>query len=104
MTIGVGIFVTAVGAILAFAVDAQTQGFDWHAAGVITMIAGIVITVAAAIATMAYRRRTYTPYATPVAASPSVTVVEDRYADAVVQQPVVRTPRVVEQRVIRRTP
>jgi hypothetical protein len=98
VTIGVGIFVTALGAILAYAVDVQTEGFDWHAAGVITMIAGIVITVAAAIATMASRRRYVAPYTT--AAVAPTTVVEDRY----VESPVVeRAPRVVEQRVVRRT-
>ena len=104
MTIGIGVLVTAVGAILAYAVEVQTEGFDWHAAGVITMIAGVVITVAAAIATLATRRRVVAPLATTAYTTPvaSQTVVEDRYVQAAT--PVVdQSPRVVEQRVVRRT-
>ena len=42
MGIGVSIFLLAVGAILAFAVDVSTQGFDLNAVGVILMIVGVI--------------------------------------------------------------
>jgi len=40
MGIGVSVFLLAIGAILAFAVEVNTQGFDLNAVGVILMIAG----------------------------------------------------------------
>ena len=40
MTIGVSIFLIAVGAILTFAVDARVAGIDIDVVGVILMIAG----------------------------------------------------------------
>jgi membrane protein implicated in regulation of membrane protease activity len=42
MTIGTSIFLIAVGAILAFAVNATVAGFSIQTAGVILMIAGVV--------------------------------------------------------------
>ena len=42
MGIGVSVFLLAVGAILAFAVDVNTQGFDLNAVGVILMIVGAI--------------------------------------------------------------
>jgi hypothetical protein len=42
MTIGTSIFLIAVGAILAFAVDASVAGFSIQTAGVILMVAGVV--------------------------------------------------------------
>jgi hypothetical protein len=42
MTIGTSIFLIAVGAILAFAVDATVAGFSIQTAGVILMVAGVV--------------------------------------------------------------
>ena len=42
MGIGTSIFLFAVGAILRFAVDVQTDGFNLHAVGVILMIVGAV--------------------------------------------------------------
>ena len=42
MGIGVSIFLLAIGAILAFAVDVSTQGFDLNAVGVILMIVGAI--------------------------------------------------------------
>ncbi len=41
MGIGTSIFLVAVGAILRFAVDVQTQGFNLHTIGVILMLVGI---------------------------------------------------------------
>jgi uncharacterized protein DUF6458 len=40
MGIGVSIFLIAVGAVLAFAVNANTEGFDVNTVGVILMIVG----------------------------------------------------------------
>jgi hypothetical protein len=42
MGIGVSIFLIAVGAILAFAVDVHTSGIDLNAVGVILMIVGAI--------------------------------------------------------------
>src|SRR3982074_2498268 len=42
MGLGVGIFLTAVGAILAFAVSKTVSGVDIHAIGWILMIVGII--------------------------------------------------------------
>jgi hypothetical protein len=40
MGIGVSIFLVAVGAILAFAVNVQTEGFNLNTVGIILMIVG----------------------------------------------------------------
>jgi hypothetical protein len=42
MGIGVSIFLVAVGAILTYAVDVQTEGFDLDTVGVILMIVGAI--------------------------------------------------------------
>jgi hypothetical protein len=42
MGIGVSVFLIAVGAILAFAVDVTTEGFDLDTIGVILMIVGAI--------------------------------------------------------------
>lgn len=42
MGIGVSVFLLAVGAILAFAVDVSTQGIDLNTVGVILMIVGLL--------------------------------------------------------------
>lgn len=42
MGIGVGIFLVAIGAILAFAVNVQSNGIDLNAVGVILMLVGAV--------------------------------------------------------------
>ncbi|HEX7165738.1 MAG TPA: DUF6458 family protein [Acidimicrobiales bacterium] len=42
MGIGVSVFLLAVGAILAFAVDASVSGLDLDTVGVILMIAGVI--------------------------------------------------------------
>ncbi|HEX7168495.1 MAG TPA: DUF6458 family protein [Acidimicrobiales bacterium] len=42
MGIGVSVFLLAIGAILAFAVEVNTQGFDLNTVGVILMIAGLL--------------------------------------------------------------
>ena len=42
MGIGVSVFLLALGAILAFAVDVTTQGLDLNTVGVILMIVGLI--------------------------------------------------------------
>ena len=42
MGIGTSIFLIAVGAILDFAVDVRTQGFNLHTIGVILMVVGAI--------------------------------------------------------------
>ena len=42
MGIGVSLFLLAVGAILAFAVDVTTEGFNVNTIGVILMIVGVI--------------------------------------------------------------
>ncbi len=42
MGIGVSLFLLAIGAILAFAVDVTTEGFNIDTVGVILMIVGII--------------------------------------------------------------
>ena len=42
MGIGVSVFLLALGAILAFAVNVQTSGFDLNTIGIILMVAGAV--------------------------------------------------------------
>jgi hypothetical protein len=42
MGIGVSVFLIAVGAILAFAIDASADGFNLDTVGVILMIAGAI--------------------------------------------------------------
>lgn len=42
MGIGASLFLIAVGAILNFAVDVNTEGFNLHTIGVILMIVGVI--------------------------------------------------------------
>ena len=42
MGIGISVFLMAVGAILAFAVDVSTEGFDLNTIGVILMVVGAI--------------------------------------------------------------
>ena len=42
MGIGVSVFLLAVGAILAFAVEFSTEGIDLNAVGVILMVVGVI--------------------------------------------------------------
>lgn len=56
MTIGIGILIAAVGAVLRFAVTAEVSWIDIQTAGTILIVAGLVIAFVAAIATMSRRR------------------------------------------------
>jgi len=78
MGIGVSVFLIAVGAILAFAVNVQTSGIDLSTVGMILMIAGVIGLLASLVMFGGWNRGT--------------TVVEDGYVD----EPVAR------RRVVRR--
>ena len=59
MGIGAGIFLVAVGAILAFAVNYTASGFNIHTVGIILMIAGVA-GIILDVALFAPRRRSRT--------------------------------------------
>jgi sulfite exporter TauE/SafE len=42
MGLGTSLFLIAVGAVLDFAIDVQTQGFNLHTIGVILMVVGVI--------------------------------------------------------------
>ena len=49
MGIGVSVFLMAVGAILAFAVDAEVGGVDLDTSGIILMVVGVIGLIASMI-------------------------------------------------------
>lgn len=57
MGIGVSVFLLAVGAILAFAIDVSANGIDLQAVGVILMIAGALGLLASLVLTSQLSRR-----------------------------------------------
>lgn len=61
MTIGVSIFLIAVGAIITFALDAHVSGIDLDVVGVILMLAGLV-GILLELVLFAPRRRAGTTY------------------------------------------
>jgi hypothetical protein len=71
MTIGAGIFLMAVGAILAFAVNVSISGLDIAVVGAILMIAGAV-GIALELAVWGPRRRRAAVYTDPVAPTSEV--------------------------------
>lgn len=73
MGIGAGLFLVALGAVLTFAVNVTTSGFNLNTIGVILMIVG-ALGILVDLAIFAPRRRT------PAAAQPVATrtVVQDR--------------------------
>jgi membrane protein implicated in regulation of membrane protease activity len=56
MTMGIGVFLFVVGAILAFAVHATVSGFSLMTAGDILMVAGVVVFAISLILTLSRRR------------------------------------------------
>lgn len=104
MTIGASIFLIALGAVLAFAVDVTTSGIDLNTIGVILMVVGVIgLAVGMVILNGGGfyggpRRRTVVEDAYvddgPVVAPRRRAVVEDAYVD----EPVVASRR----RVVRR--
>ena len=57
MTIGASIFLIALGAVLAFAVNVSTSGFDLNTIGVILMVIGALGIVVSLIFMGAWNRR-----------------------------------------------
>ena len=55
MGIGIGVFLIAVGAILAFAVEASVQGIELNVVGWILMIAGAIGVAVGALAASRHR-------------------------------------------------
>ena len=103
MTIGASIFLIALGAVLAFAVDVSTSGIDLNTIGVILMVVGVIgLAVGMLILNGGGfyggpRRRTVVEdaYVDEPVAPRRRTVVEDAYVD---EAPVVSSRR----RVVRR--
>ena len=62
MTVGAGIFLAALGAILHYAVADQIEGVDLSAIGVILMIAGVIGIVIGLIQTATARRHVVTEH------------------------------------------
>ena len=74
MSIGASIFLLVIGAILTFAVNVSTEGFNINTVGIILMVAGVVgllLSVLFGSSFSPYRRRTVAPY-------PEERVVEER--------------------------
>ena len=74
MSIGASIFLLVVGAILTFAVNVTTSGFNINTVGIILMVAGVVGLLLSLLfwsSFSPYRRRTVAPY-------PEERVVEER--------------------------
>jgi L-cystine uptake protein TcyP (sodium:dicarboxylate symporter family) len=82
MTIGGGIFLAVVGAILLFAVDAEVGGIDINVIGVILLIAGIAGIILGFVMTRPFGNRTKT-----VETAPRERVVErERPTERVVER------------------
>jgi Domain of unknown function (DUF6458) len=97
MSIGVGIFLMVLGAILAFAVEATTPGINLNTLGIILLLTGLVAVLYSLVSWSDLspwgRRRTATRRRTVVEDRP-VQVVEDRPIRVVEERPV----EVVEER------
>lgn len=71
MGIGLNTFLIAVGAILAFAVEATVAGLDIKAVGVILMIAGAIGLILTLAVFAPRRRRMVTQYSEPAVGAPA---------------------------------
>lgn len=77
MGIGINIFLIAVGAILAFAVDATLAGLDIKMVGIILMMAGTVGLLLTLFVFAPRRRRTVTETSRTADALPSTSVTRE---------------------------
>jgi hypothetical protein len=93
MGIGVSVFLIAIGAILAFAVNVSARGIDLSTVGVILMIAGGIGLLADLIL---FGDRWRGPRRGTVVVDPGPDVVEDHIVEDV--PPAVRRRRVVRRR------
>ena len=85
MGIGFSIFLLAVGAILAFAVNATVAGLDIRIVGWILMAAGVIGLILTMVVLAPRRRRTVTETTTtPVTATTPVAIVERQSSEDVV--------------------
>ncbi len=105
MGVGLSVFLIAVGAILAFAVDVSTRGIDLSVVGVILMIVGALGLLADFVIFGSgrpfSRQTTVVSDRPPVVVDPGPAVVEESYVDAVpytVPEEVVTRRRVVRRR------
>jgi predicted membrane channel-forming protein YqfA (hemolysin III family) len=74
MSIGASIFLLVIGAILTFAVNVTTEGFNINTVGIILMVAGVIGLLLSLLfwsSFSPYRRRSASPY-------PEERVVEER--------------------------
>jgi hypothetical protein len=96
MSIGVGIFLMVLGAILAFAVEATTPGINVHTLGIILLLTGLVAVLYSLLfwsSLSPWGRRSVTPRRTVVEERP-LRVVEERPVEVVDERPV----EVIEER------
>jgi hypothetical protein len=96
MSIGVGIFLMVLGAILAFAVEATTPGINVHTLGIILLLTGLIAVLYSLLfwSNLSWgRRRTVARRRTVVEERP-VRVVEERPVEVIEERPV----EVIEER------
>ncbi|GAA2751731.1 DUF6458 family protein [Amnibacterium kyonggiense] len=72
MTMGTGVVLFVIGAILAFAVHVQTAFIDLGTAGYVLMVAGVVVFVIGLALAIRGRRSVTTTTAEPVAGEPVI--------------------------------
>lgn len=103
MGVGVSVFLIAVGAILAFAIDISPRGIDLSVVGVILMIVGALGLLADFVIFghgRPFSRQTTVVRERPTVVDPGPSVVEEQYVDEV---PAVPSDEVVtRRRVVRR--
>lgn len=82
MSIGFGILLVAIGAILAYALNVTVEWIDLYTVGVILMIAGVIVSVLGIIFAVRRRQRRVTETRTMVdpASGERITRTEDRTA------------------------
>jgi hypothetical protein len=101
MSIGVGIFLMVLGAILAFAVEATTPGINVHTLGIILLLTGLVAVLYSLLFwsnLSPWGRRSVARRRTVVEERP-VRVVEERPVEVVEERPVEERPvEVIEER------
>jgi hypothetical protein len=96
MSIGVGIFLMVLGAILAFAVEATTPGINVHTLGIILLLTGLIAVLYSLLFwsnLSPWGRRSVARRRTVVEERP-VRVVEERPVEVVEERPV----EVIEER------
>jgi uncharacterized protein (DUF58 family) len=104
MSIGVGIFLMVLGAILAFAVEATTPGINLNALGIILLLTGLIAVLYSLVfwSNLSPWGRRRTVARRPVVEERPVRVVEERPVRVVEERPVEvvkeRPVEVIEER------